>query len=229
MKKNLDLPDEVLKAEFPQIYMAKLQYEQQQANDNNQKTVFIDQDNDNFYLQYGDSKKATRYKLIDANKDIQRPYLADNVHLNADQMISNWGKLDDENIFDTTNKNWDEIRDYLQTVTRKINAILDFVGALEPYLDLLASSKDIDLTQILTGISDKYYKKTELDKSLKMLQKQINNLNNAISYKPDGNQNSIFPPSYTGDKQIDINDQIQDPATLTKIESMTKSLTKEDE
>lgn len=212
-----NLPDEVLKAEFPQIYMAKLQYEQQQANDNNQKTVFIDQDNDNFYLQDGNSKKATRYNLLNANRTLNRPELTDNAHLNADQLISNWGKLDDENIFDTTNKNWDEIRDYLQAVTRKINALTEFIVLLEPYLDNLAANKDIDLTEIATNISDGYYRKGEVNDKIDFLQRQITNINRYIGDKPQPNSN--FAKGFTGNP--DYNDKINDSKINNKINSMS--------
>lgn len=212
-----DLPDEVLKAEFPQIYMAKLQSEKDLRN-SNQKTIFIDQDNDKLYLQEGNSNQSTKYNLINANRLIKRPDLIDNAHISADWLISNWGKLDDENIFDTTNKNWDEIRDYLQTVTRKINSIIDFINDIGPYLDQLAANKDMDLTQILTSANDKYYKKIELDSRLDTIQKQIDNLSNAVNYKPQ--PNSVFPPGFTGKKDIDINDTIHDQNVKNKVETL---------
>lgn len=213
-----NLPDEVLRTEFPQIYMAKLQYEQEQAKNNDQKTVFVDQNDNSLYLQKGNSGNATRYNLINSNRSLKRPELSDNAHLSADQLISNWGKLDDENIFDTTNKNWNEIRDYLQAVTRKTNVLIDFITAIEPYLDQLAADKDIDLTTILTNLGDKYYKKSELDAEIKSLQKQINNLNNAVGYKPK--PNGVFPPGFTGEKDIDVNDKIYDPKVESKVDNL---------
>ncbi|WP_010019170.1 hypothetical protein [Companilactobacillus farciminis] len=63
---------------------------------------------------------------------------------------------------------------------------------------------------------------------MKYLQQQINNLNNAVEYKPDSSSlNSVFPPSYTGDKQVDINDEIQDASIENKIDSLKQNLEKE--
>lgn len=211
-----NLSDGVLASEFPDLYAIKLQNEQRQAKNNNQDNVFIDQDNNNFYLQKADTNKATRYNLIDANKSLKRPELLDNAHLSADQLISNWGKLDDENIFDTTNKNWDEIRDYLQSVTRKMNALIDFINDVEPYLDLLASNKDIDLTQILVNVSDKYYRKQDVDTKIKFLQKEIDNLGRYVGDKPQPNSN--FAKGFTGNP--DYNDKIYDPKVNDKVDLM---------
>jgi len=211
-----NLSDGVLASEFPDLYAAKLQNEQRQAKNNNQDNIFIDQDNNNFYLQKADTNKATRYNLIDANKLLKRPELIDNAHLSADQLISNWGKLDDENIFDTTNKNWDEIRDYLQSVTRKMNALIDFINDVEPYLDLLASNKDIDLTQILVNVSDKYYRKQDVDGKIKFLQKEIDNLGRYVGDKPQPNSN--FAKGFTGNP--DYNDKIYDPKVNDKVDLM---------
>lgn len=223
-----DLSDEDLRTNFPQIWMNKM-YERQNEQDNSGKTnIFIDQDNSKFYMQKYGSNKATRYNLINANKLISRPQLDEDTHLNADRMISNWGALDDESIFDKTNNNWDEIRSFIQAVTRKINYFTDYLVKLGPYLDELAKEKDVDLSQIIADGVDGYYKKSEVDGKLKYLQQQINNLNNAVEYKPDSSSlNSVFPPSYTGDKQVDINDEIQDANIENKIDSLKQNLEKE--
>lgn len=217
MQNFSNLPDEVLRAEFPQLYAQKLQYEKTKNTDNNKKNIFIDQENDNFYLKKGDTDTAIKYNLINANRSLKRPELKDDAHLSADQLISNWGKLDDENIFDTTNKNWDEIRDYLQSITRKINSLIDFITSIEPYLDLLAANKDIDLTTILVNLSDKYYKKSEMKNKLEYLQKQINNLNHYVGDRPQPNSN--FAQGFTGNP--DYNDKIYDSKINEKVDRMS--------
>lgn len=183
-----DLPDEDLMTEFPQIYMAKL-YDKQKAQDNSgKKNIFLDQDKNQFYIQKEGSNKATRYNLIDSNRLIDRPELAEDTHLNADWMISDWGALDDESIFDKTNKNWDEIRSYFQSMTRKINYFTDYLVKLGPYLDELAKEKDVDLSQIIANGIDGYYKKSEVDEKNDNLQKQIESLNKMVKeYVPSSN------------------------------------------
>lgn len=218
MQKFPNLPNSVLEAEFPEIYQAKIQYEESLKSGNDKESIFIDQDNDNLYLHKDDSKKATKYNLINANRSLKRPILVDSAHISDDQLIKNWGKLDDDNIFDTTNRNWDEIRDYLGAVTRKINNLIDFVTELEPYLDLLAADKDIDLSQILVGVSDEYVKKVETNKKIDYLQREIDNINKAIDYKPV--PNGVFPPGFTGEKDININDNISDSDVSNKVESL---------
>lgn len=65
----------------------------------------------------------------------------------------------------------------------------------------------------------KYYKKEDVDKKIDDLQAQINNLTNAVTYKPDGSKNSVFPPSYTGDR--DINDKISDAVIKQHVENLS--------
>ncbi|WP_338231669.1 hypothetical protein [Companilactobacillus muriivasis] len=221
-----DLPDEVLRSEFPEIW---INMQRQKAVDqaNSDKTnIFLDQDNNQFYLQKNGSDKATRYNLLDTNKSIPRPQFTDDAHLSADYMISNWGALDDQNIFDSTNHNWDEIRSYLQGITNKINEHNDFLMAIGPYLDEVVKKKDVDMSEILADQTDKYYKKTEVIDKINKLQEQINNLSNAINYKPA--PGGVFPPSYTGDKQQDINDKISDKEVESNIDRFN-SLIEEEE
>lgn len=199
-----DLSDEDLATKFPQIYFNKM-YERQKEQDNSGKTnIFIDQDNSKFYMQKDGSNKATRYNLIDANKLIPRPQLDEDTHLNADRMISNWNTLDDESIFDKTNKNWDEIRSFIQAVTRKINYFTDYLTELGPYLDELAKVKDVDLSDIIADGADGYYKKSEVDQSNNHLESEIGNIQN--KFTPNPNPNGYTPPSYAGGPSIDNSD-----------------------
>lgn len=191
-----DLPDEDLRTKFPQIYMAKLYEQQNNQNNSDVKNIFIDQDSNQFYMQRNGSNKATRYNLINANKLIPRPELPEDSHLNADHMLSNWGALDDESIFDKTNQNWDEIRSFFQSMTRKINYFTDYLTELGPYLDELAKAKDIDLSDIIADGVDGYYKKSEIDDKNNHTEAEIGNIQS--KFTPNPNPNGYTPPSYAG-------------------------------
>lgn len=211
-----DLPEDVLKTEFPQIWMQMQQQKVTDQSNSDKKNIFLDQDNNQFYLQKNGSDIATRYNLIDLNRAILRPQFTDDAHLSADHLISNWGALDDENIFDTTNHNWDEIKDYFQAIIRKINSQNDFLRDIGPYLDELAKKKDINLSEIVADGVDGYYSKSEVDKKVDFLQKQINNINHYIGDKPQPNSN--FAKGFTGNP--DYNDKIMDSNVEGKIENL---------
>lgn len=213
-----DLPDEVLRSEFPQIWI-DIQRQRAAEQSNSDKTnIFLDQDNNQFYLQKDGSNKATRYNLLSTNKSLKHPELPESTTLNMDRTISDWGTLDDQSIFDKTNKNWDEIRSYFEAMTRKINMFTEYLNALGPYLDKLAEEKDVDLSEVLANQTDTYFKKSEINSEIESLQSQIDNLSNAITYKPA--PGGVFPPSYTGDKDIDVNDKIYDPNVAQKIDEL---------
>ncbi|APX72855.1 hypothetical protein M5C72_07060 [Companilactobacillus allii] len=219
-----DFPDSVLASEFPAIYAAK---SQSKNGDKDKTNIFVDQDNGQFYLQKQGSENATRYNLVDANKSILRPKFSDNAHISVNQLISNWGSLSDDNIFDTTNKNWDEIRDYIQLITRKMNSMIDWINEIESYLDKFAEKKDIDLSEIISNQVDGYYKKSDVDIKINNLEHELENIQSKIQYKP--NAGGVFPPSYTGDKtsNVDINDDITDPKTSLKIDELNNNIVKE--
>lgn len=191
-----DLSDEDLKTKFPQIWLSKMYERQKEQADSGKTNIFIDQDNGQFYMQKNGSNKATRYNLIDANKLIPRPQLVEDTHLSADQMIRNWGALDDESIFDKTNQNWDEIRSFIQATTRKINYFTDYLIELGPYLDELAKSKDVDLSNIIADGVDGYYKKSEIDDKNDHTEAEISNIQS--KFTPNPNPNGYTPPSYAG-------------------------------
>jgi len=133
----------------------------------------------------------------------------------------------------------DDYNNNIKHIQETMNSIIDYSINQKTYFGKLKNTlndlKGFILKLINLSVSNfmhenvetKYYKKEDVDKKIEFLQAQIENLNNAVSYKPDGSLNSVFPPSYTGDKKIDINDQIQDVNVLNKIESMKKS-TEED-
>jgi len=196
-----DLPDEDLATKFPQIYFRKMYEQQKSQDDSGVRNIFIDQDANQFYMQKDGSNKATRYNLINANKLIPRPELPEDTHLNADYMLSNWGSLDDESIFDKTNKNWDEIRSYFQAMTRKINYFTDYLSKLGPYLDELAKAKDIDLSDIIADGVDGYYKKSEINKMNNHSEAEIQNIQSKFTTNP--NPNGYTPPSYAGGPSAD--------------------------
>lgn len=189
-----DLPDEMLKIQFPQLYAAK---KQAQLDGSNDKTnVFIDQDNGQFYLQKDGELNATRYNLINANKSLKRPKLLDSNHISADQMIRDWGSLSDDNIFDVTNGNWNEIREYLQNVTRKINEHIDWILNAEEYLEQSATLKDIDLSEMVAGDKDGFYRKSEVDKITSKINEKISNIQTRLNDKTIST--GVHSPSYTG-------------------------------
>ncbi|GEO63045.1 hypothetical protein [Companilactobacillus nantensis] len=212
-----NLPEDILKSEFPQIWM-KMQQQKMSNQVNSDKTnIFLDQDNNQFYLQKDKSQKATRYNLLNLNKTIPRPQYTDDTHLSADYMISNWGALDDQNIFDSTNHNWDEIRSYLERMTNKVNNQTDFLLAIGPYLDELAKEKDVDLSEITADGINGYYDKKHTDDFELDIKKRMKNIENKFPDQPIAN--GYFPPNYTGN-----NDDSDDPDLDSQLQRMNNEI-----
>lgn len=146
--------------------------------------------------------------------------------------LDKWNGVIDSNFKDSLNSNSDQIQKSInslyeyETDQRNFFAKLkDTLSDFKGFVETIISAKT---AEFLSKFSDQYYKKSEVDGKLKYLQQQINNLNNAVEYKPDSSSlNSVFPPSYTGDKQVDINDEIQDANIENKIDSLKQNLEKE--
>lgn len=217
-----DLPDDVLRSEFPQIWIDVQRQRAAEQSNSDKTNIFLDQDNNQFYLQKNGSVKATRYNLVNDNKSLQHPELPETTTLNMDRTISDWGALDDQSIFDKTNKNWDEIRSYFQAMTRKINMFTDYLSALGPYLDKLAEKKDVDLSEILAEGESGYYTKSEVKNLFNERDERINNIQSKLHTHE--NLNGVYPPSYSGPTPtLNSDDKILNPAIRAKLEKMKEA------
>ncbi|HCD07648.1 hypothetical protein NV391_02575 [Companilactobacillus crustorum] len=134
----------------------------------------------------------------------------------------------------------DDYNNNIKHIENTVNGLVDYSIEQKGYFDKLKGSfgdiKNLIMKHVAIivakymhdNVETKYYTKADVDGKLKYLQQQINNLNNAVEYKPDSSSlNSVFPPSYTGDKQVDINDEIQDANIENKIDSLKQNLEKE--
>lgn len=198
-------------------------------------TTYIDQANNQITEVIGiDQAGRTvvkHYKLIDLKQVLKFPNLQsitgfDGNQVHLDRLTQ---ELVGPSMFHSNSYN-------IETVEKAINLLLknqaiqsDNENSIIKFFKQLTDEQLSELTQSISKLIDeRYYSKSEVDGKLKYLQQQINNLNNAVEYKPDSSSlNSVFPPSYTGDKQVDINDKIQDANIENKIDSLNQNLEKE--
>lgn len=198
-------------------------------------TTYIDKDNNQIVEILGDDNDGKtvfrRFELVDLKNSLKLPELqniegfdGNDVHL--DRLTQ---ELIGPSMFHSNDYN-------IETIEKAINLLLKNQALQQSneneIIDFFKQLTDEQLSELTQSISklidERYYSKSEVDRKLKYLQQQINNLNNAVEYKPDSSSlNSVFPPSYTGDKQVDINDEIQDANIEDKIDSLKQNLEKE--
>lgn len=136
--------------------------------------------------------------------------------------LDKWNGVIDSNFKDSLNSNNDQIQKSINSLyeyeTNQRNFFVKLKSTLSDFkgfVETIIASKTADF---LSKFSDQYYKKDEIDDKVRVLQSQIDNLSNAVNYKPQ--PNSVFPPGFTGEKDIDINDTIHDQNIEDKVEAL---------
>ena len=188
-------------------------------------TTYIDQENNQVYEVIGnDSNGKTifkRYKLIDLEQTIDIPVLQnikgfDGSNVRLDRLTQ---ELIGPSMFHSSDYN-------IKTIEDALNLLLTNQAVQQSnendIIDFFKQLTDDQLSELSTSISQlidkRYYAKSDVDEKIDNLQKQIDNLSNAVNYKPQ--PNSVFPPGFTGEKDIDINDTIHDQNIEDKVEAL---------
>lgn len=208
MRRNENIVDEILKSEFPQqLQMKSKDGKKVILSFKNGKDVIISHQKDD-----GDYDSEI-YEFNDVADNVVWPdspdfpeYLA-KLNLNLFDGVANSDSRDDYN-------------NNIKHVQETMNSMVDYSLNQKTYFTKLKTTLSDLKTFILKlinlsvsnfmheNVEKKYYNKDEINTKNDYLQAQIDNINNAITYKPD--PNGVQPPSYTGPR--DINDPITDPA-----------------
>ncbi|KRK80376.1 hypothetical protein [Companilactobacillus nodensis] len=188
-------------------------------------STYIDQENNQVYEVIGDDSNGNtifkRYKLVDLKQLLQIPELQDIEGVDGNQIRLDplTQELIGPSMFHASDYN-------INTIETVINILLKnqaIQGQNETaIIDFFKQLTDDQLAELSTSISqiidERYYTKSDVDEKINNLQKQIDNLSNAVNYKPQ--PNSVFPPGFTGEKDIDINDTIHDQNIEDKVEAL---------
>lgn len=215
----MKLDSRVIASEFPNLQLNSNDGKKVVLTFENGKNVIISKENDNGDYDseiYEFSNEGTDDKTVWPDTPELPDYLA---KLDLDT----WNGIVDNNFRDDYN---DNIKQTQETVNSVVGYVIDqhnffdklkttfsdFKGFVEKVLSIKFAQYMHD------NIEVKYYDKTAADEKFNDLQKQINNLSNAVNYKPQ--PNSVFPPGFTGKKDIDINDTIHDQNVKNKVETL---------
>jgi len=183
-------------------------------NNGSRGTTYIDE-HGNHIIKVKDidadgNKVVKRYQLVDVKNEIPVPNLTsvegfdgNDVHL--DRLTQ---ELIGPSMFHSTDYN-------IGTIEKAINLLLhnqainnDNMTKIASYFKNFTNEELTTISNTISQvISSRYYSKDEVNQKVTYLQKQIDNLSNAITYVPE--PNGVQPPSYVGDR--DINDPITDP------------------
>lgn len=195
-------------------------------------TTYIDESNNQIVEIVGKDKSGNnlfkRYKLVDLKQFLKMPELQDieGVDGNKIRLDPLTQELIGPSMFHASDYN-------IHTIETVINILLKnqaIQGQNETAIvDFFKQLTDDQLSEISTSISqlidERYYSKEQVDEKLNDIQKQINNLNRSIDYKPA--PNSVFAPGYTGEP--DYNDQIDDPDVKSGIDTLSNDFSKDEE
>lgn len=223
-----DLVKEVLQSEFPQNMKLKSKDGKSVIlTFKNGKDIIISSPDEN------SDYKSEVYEFNDVKDNVVWPDSPDFPDYLAKLNLDGFNGIANSDARDDYNNN-------IKHIQQTVNSVVDYSLSQKSYFsslkNTLSNLKSFILKLINVSVAnfmhenveEKYYSKKDMDRKLKYLQQQINNLNNAVEYKPDSSSlNSVFPPSYTGDKQVDINDEIQDANIENKIDLLNQNLEKE--
>ena len=211
------LDKSVIKSEFPNLELQSKHHKKVAFTLKGGQDVVIGKEKEN-----GDYDSEL-YEFSNVDDELVWPSTPSLPNYWAKVDFSSWNGVVDSNFRDDFNKDGKQIQ-------LTLNALIDYETDQRNYFAQLQKTLSDSQSFILKLINfsvakymhdeveTKYYKKEDVDKKIESLQAQIDNLNNAVSYKPDGSLNSVFPPSYTGDK--DINDKISDSKVRQRIENL---------
>ncbi|MDR4934418.1 hypothetical protein RF371_11510 [Companilactobacillus paralimentarius] len=210
------LPDGVVDSEFPGLSMQSKDGKTAVLSfDNGEKVIISKQNSDGTT----DSEVYNFKAVTDETVFPPVPDLPNYWH-NVD--LDEWNGVIDSNFKDSLKSNNDQIQKSInslyeyETDQRNFFAKLkDTLSDFKGFVETIISAKT---AEFLSKFSDQYYKKEKVDEKIDNLQKQIDNLSNAVNYKPQ--PNSVFPPGFTGEKDIDINDTIHDQNIEDKVEAL---------
>lgn len=184
--------------------------------DNGEKVIISKQNSDGTT----DSEVYNFKAVTDETAFPPVPDLPDYWH-NVD--LDKWNGVIDSNFKDSLNSNSDQIQKSINSLyeyeTDQRNFFAKLKDTLSDFKGFVEKILNIKFAQYMhDNIEVKYYDKTAADEKFNDLQKQIDNLSNAVNYKPQ--PNSVFPPGLTGKKDIDIDDTIYDQNVKTKVETL---------
>lgn len=213
----MNLPKEVIESEFPNLKLQSPDGKKVVMTFKNGQSVVIGTEQpDGTY----DSKV---YEFSDVNYDVVFPKSPEFPDFLAKLSLDKFDGVANSDARDDYNNN-------VKHVETTVNSLVDYSISQKSYFsklkDALSDLKgfvskiiSIQVSKFMhDNVETKYYSKVEADKKFEDLQKQIDNLSNAIDYKPK--PNGIFAPGFTGDKDIDINDRIHDPNVENKVETL---------
>ena len=216
MKYQLD--KSVIKSEFPNLELQSKHRKKVAFTLKGGQDIVIGKEKDN-----GDYDSEL-YEFSNVDDNLVWPTPPDLPNYWAKVDFDKWNGVIDSNSRDDFNKGTTQLQ-------ATVNALVDYETDQRNYFaklqETLSDFRGLILKIINFSVAKfmhdevevKYYKKDDVDKKIDDLQAQINNLTNAVTYKPDGSQNSVFPPSYTGDR--DINDKISDAVIKQHVENLS--------
>lgn len=212
----MNLPEDVINSEFPNLKLNSKDGKTVTLAFDNGENVVISKQNDDGTT---DSEVYNFKAVTDETVFPPVPDLPNYWH-NVD--LDEWNGVIDSNFKDSLKSNNDQIQKSINSLyeyeTDQRNFFVklkDTLSDFKGFVETIISSKVADY---LSKFSDQFYKKEEIDEKIDNLQKQIDNLSNAVNYKPQ--PNSVFPPGFTGEKDIDINDTIHDQNIEDKVEAL---------
>lgn len=160
-----------------------------------------------------------QYRLVDLTELIDIPKLQELIGIDGQEL--HLDKLTQESIgasmFHAQSYNLDEIEKAINILLKNQatqqsndNDIVEFFKKLSN--DQL-SQLSISISKL---IDERYYSKDDVDNKVRLLQRQINNINHYIGDKPQPNSN--FAKGFTGNP--DYNDSIMDSKVQSKVENL---------
>jgi len=213
----LNLPKEVIESEFPNLKLQSPDGKKVVMTFKNGQSVVIGTE------QPDGTYDSEVYEFSDVNDDVVFPKSPEFPDFLAKLSLDKFDGVANSDARDDYNNN-------VKHIETTVNSLVDYSvnqkGYFSKLKDTLSDVKgfvskiiSIQVSKFMhDNVETKYYSKVDADKKFKYLQDQIDNLSNAITYKPA--PGGVFPPSYTGDKNIDVNDKIYDPNVAQKIDEL---------
>lgn len=190
--------------------------------------IFVDQDNDELYFKQHDSQNAERVKMVRLSELIKIPELPDLKPVSGAHLLETWNKLNDDDVFDKTNANWQTLMTDLANIESNTKSVYQWSTDLSNVLKQLLNQSDVNITQIL---GNSYYSKEEVQSifggQIADLQTQIRKLNSLLT---NGRTYSgaiatnISPTNQQQQHPMTDESGIQDAAAAKKVNEWNKEL-----
>lgn len=156
--------------------------------------IFKDQEGQAVWLD-DDSPRAKRFEMKPVNTDLKMPQLP--VLAKADQnfILNFWKNLEDDNVFDRTNANWEMIQNNTENLIKNQDNLIDWATQVEAWSQTLSEIVEdlveLKTTAVLQDLIDRYkahlqefadyqqqvrIKFDAMNKSITDLQNQVQNL-----------------------------------------------------